>query len=465
MRGARSRTSASRRAVESAGSGTARDAIGTGISVGAEDVDEHASRRRATSASSAASCGVWLWPPASGTNSSAAGTWAARWPASWPAPEYVRDGREAAALGRGERAVGEARGRARSGRRRAGAAGSTRHAAALGDVGARVVERRLDGGDRVGVDAADLERRADARRDHADRAGLDRRARPTVATVAGRAARRVARRGLEREDDLGGGGERVVAVGHRDLAGVPGLARRPSARGGAARRSARRRRGGRRGRAARGGARCGPRRARAIRPSGGGPSRRGRSSRAARNSARAAAAVTPAASRRSSSAASASVPTMQPRADRPRRRTAAPPRRRRSSTPTRPGSAMRRLEREHGAERAVVAAAVRDGVDVRPGGDDRAVAGRQRPQVPVRSRARRAGPPRAPTPRRGACRGLGRRSTPGGPRRRRGRRDRPQIARGARRSARRRSRRRARQSVPMEWYFRDMPRRGQAICR
>ena len=44
---------------------------------------------------------------------------------------------------------------------------------------------------------------------------------PTVATVSGGSA---ARDPLDREDDLGGGGERVAAELHRDLAGVTGLA-------------------------------------------------------------------------------------------------------------------------------------------------------------------------------------------------------------------------------------------------
>jgi hypothetical protein len=42
-----------------------------------------------------------------------------------------------------------------------------------------------------------------------------------------------------------------------------------------------------------------------------------------------------------------------------------------------------RLQREHGAQRAVVAPAAGHGVDVRARGDDRAVAGRQRPKVAV----------------------------------------------------------------------------------
>ena len=48
-----------------------------------------------------------------------------------------------------------------------------------------------------------------------------------------------------------------------------------------------------------------------------------------------------------------------------------------------PGHRVGELEREHGPERAVVAAAVGDGVDVRARGDDRALrAVGQRPQVP-----------------------------------------------------------------------------------
>ena len=151
-------------------------------------------------------------------------------------------------------------------------------------------------------------------------------------------------------------------------------------------------------------------------------------------------------------------PDHQPRADRPRPE----PRRLLGGADEDAGAAAKRdgrLEREHGAERAVVAPAVRDGVDVRAGGDDRAVAGRQRPQVPVR--IERDGEARLapPTPRRGACAAAsaaeyaGRSAPP------------PGASAIAHRSSSRAAIRApsiasaGSPSIPMEWYFRDMHRR------
>ena len=206
--------------------------------------------------------------------------------------------------------------------------------------------------------------------------------RPTVATVAGCAVRLLAGRGLEREDDLRGGGQRVVAVGHRDLAGVPGLAvdRQLVAVG----------RGDPLDDAEAGAAaaqlvagldvdldvrRDPPERGRAVEPGqvveGGEELRPGRGGGDAGGVAQVL------------ERGLGERPDHEPGADRPR----AEPRRLLGGADEDAGAAAkrdRRLEREDRAERAVVAPAVRDRVDVRAGRDHRAVAGRQRPQVPVR---------------------------------------------------------------------------------
>ena len=259
---------------------------------------------------------------------------------------------------------------------------------------------------------------------------------PTVATVS---AWLLARDPLDREDDLRGGGERVAAGLHRHLAGVAGLAASARSASGAAPRRARRRRA----RRARGAARRGSRRARAARESGG-SSGAGSPDKRAEVAARALAAldsgrvehlrrarprssvpasrrepIVPAPKRGASSAAQTSSAGRAPRAPCPR------------------ASSCGELEREHGAERAVVAAAVGDGVDVRARGHERA--------VPVRAAAPRGcrgdraparGPARAAQPATSRIAvGLGGARTPAGRRRRRARARSPTAPPGARRSA------------------------------
>ena len=237
------------------------------------------------SSSSAPSSGVWLSPPSSGTNSSSVGTSAARCWASWPAPDQV----SVAAMPWARRRA------ARPARPRSSATGSpprtsstSRRRRGPGDLGGVGADRGVEPGERLPGDPARVDPQARAARDHADRAGRDLE-RPDGRH---RLRRLGARGGLDRQDELGGGGERVAAVLHRDLAGVAGPARDLDLAA-AGRRDARRRR-----RAARSAASLGDvdlgvgahARSRAV------ATIAGSSASASRYSARACAALTPAAS-------------------------------------------------------------------------------------------------------------------------------------------------------------------------
>ena len=222
VRGARSRTSASRRAVESAESGTpgTPSALVYQLSPRTSTSTRRGGERRRRRRRPPGACGSGR--RRAGRTAAPAGTWAREVARVVAGPEYVATAREAAALGRRERAPGEARGRARSGRRRGRGAGRRSRRGARRRPALARVERRLDGCDRVGVDAAHLERRR-------TRAGitLTRRARPSsgrpsrpwpVALAPRRGPRPRARARSRRRRRARRGGR------HRHLAGVPGLA-------------------------------------------------------------------------------------------------------------------------------------------------------------------------------------------------------------------------------------------------